>query len=263
MLPRDSAGFRLRGLNMTRIETFTDAAFAFALTLLVISMDPPTTMASLDDALRQIPAFLLSGSLLMMFWAGHHNWSRRFGLDDAATIVLSCLLVFTMLVYVYPLRFMFSSMMAWFGGMVNLPLGPERDSLGIGTLEDVNRMFVIYGLGFIAMSSAITLLNLHAWRKRDVLELDAVERQATRFELGAWTILISAGVLSTTIAAAFPHAIPTAGWAYALLGIVMPLYGRRARMRAAASQEFASAYTARKGAPPGDGAAFAGTARPD
>jgi uncharacterized membrane protein len=42
---RDSAGIRPRGLAMTRIETFTDAAFAFSLTLLVISMDPPTTMA--------------------------------------------------------------------------------------------------------------------------------------------------------------------------------------------------------------------------
>jgi uncharacterized membrane protein len=105
-LPRDSAGFRLRGLNMTRIETFTDAAFAFSLTLLVISMDPPATMPSLDVALRHIPAFLLSATMLMMFRSGHHNWSRRFGLDDAATIVLSYLLVFTMLVYVYPLRFM-------------------------------------------------------------------------------------------------------------------------------------------------------------
>lgn len=234
MEQRDSAGFRLRGLNMTRIETFTDAAFAFALTLLVISMDPPTTMASLDGALRQIPSFLLSASLLMMFWSGHHNWSRRFGLDDAATIVLSCLLVFTMLVYVYPLRFMFSAMMAWIGELANLPLGPERGSLGIQTLEDVNRMFVIYGLGFIAMSSAIVLLNLHAWRKRDVLQLDETERHATRSEVGAWSILTGAGVVSTLIAGAFPHAIPTAGWAYALLGIVMPLYGRRARGRSGA-----------------------------
>lgn len=264
MAARDSAGFRLRGLNMTRIETFTDAAFAFALTLLVISMDPPATMASLNDALRQIPAFVLSASLLMMFWSGHHNWSRRFGLDDAATIVLSCLLVFTMLVYVYPLRFMFSAMMAWIGDMANLPLGPERGSLGIRTLEEVNRMFVIYGLGFIAMSSAIALLNLHAWRRRAVLELDLAERQATRAELGAWTILIGTGVLSTIIAAAFPHAIPTAGWAYALLGVLMPLYGRRARRRAAAvSHQLPGADDARDRDGQRDGAVFAGTARPD
>ena len=35
-LPR-LAGFRLRGLSMTRLETFIDAAFAFAITMLVIA----------------------------------------------------------------------------------------------------------------------------------------------------------------------------------------------------------------------------------
>ena len=232
---RDSAGFRPRGLNMTRIETFTDAAFAFALTLLVISMDPPATMTSLDAALRHIPAFVLSASLLMMFWSGHHNWSRRFGLDDAATTVLSCLLVFTMLVYVYPLRFMFSAMTAWLGGLADLPVGPDRDSLGIGSIEDVNRMFVIYGIGFTAMSSAVALLNVHAWRRREVLNLDELEREATRSEIGAWLILMTAGLISTLIAASFPAGPPIAGWTYALLGIVMPWYGSMMGRRGAAA----------------------------
>lgn len=251
---RDSAGFRLRGLNMTRIETFTDAAFAFALTLLVISMDAPADMATLDAALRHIPSFLLSACLLMMFWSGHHNWSRRFGLDDAMTIVLSCCLVFTVLVFVYPLRFMFSSMMAWIAGMSGLPIGPDRGTLGIRALEDVNRMFVIYGLGFIAMSSTIALLNVHAWRRRAALGLDALEQSATRAEIGAWCILVGAGVVSTIIAVAFPHALPTAGWAYALLAIVMPAYGRRTRRRYdAVARQLAEHPTASAGA------VFAGT----
>ena len=82
---RDSAGFRLRGLQMTRVETFTDAAFAFALTLLVISLQPPTSFNDLLTALRGVPPFLLSASMLMMFWWGHHQWSRRYGLDDMWT----------------------------------------------------------------------------------------------------------------------------------------------------------------------------------
>lgn len=228
---RDSAGFRLRGLAMTRIETFTDAAFAFALTLLVISMDPPTTMSSLDAALRQIPTFVLSASLLMMFWSGHHNWSRRFGLDDAATIVLSCLLVFTMLVYVYPLRFMFSAMTAWIGLLTHLPLGPDHTTLGVRSISDVNRMFAIYGLGFMAMSTAVALLNVHGWRCREILELDELEREATRAEIGAWAILTATGVLSTLVAVWFPNQIPLAGWAYALLAIIMPWYGAHSRRR--------------------------------
>src|SRR3712207_3284734 len=88
-------GFRLRGEEMTRIETFTDAAFAFALTLLVVSLDPPTPVTGLLGALREVPAFLLSATLLRMFWWGHHEWSRRFGLDDGPTVVLSCALVCT------------------------------------------------------------------------------------------------------------------------------------------------------------------------
>ena len=35
-LPR-LGGFRLRGVAMTRLETFVDAAFAFAITMLVIA----------------------------------------------------------------------------------------------------------------------------------------------------------------------------------------------------------------------------------
>jgi uncharacterized membrane protein len=261
---RDPNGFRLRGLSMTRIETFTDAAFAFALTLLVISMDPPTTMSSLDAALRQIPGFLLSASLLMMFWTGHHTWSRRYGMGDGATIVLSCLLVFTMLVYVYPLRFMFSAMMAWVGDMADLPLGPARGALGIRSLEDVNRMFVIYGLGFTAMSTAIALLNVHAWRERDALQLDELEREATRWEVGTWLILIVVGVTSTLIAAAFPGAIPTAGWAYALLAIAMPWYGRRVRRSlAATSHRLGTSRMTGASSPERGGAVFAGTTRPD
>lgn len=260
---RDSAGFRLRGLNMTRIETFTDAAFAFALTLLVISMDPPATMSSLDAALRQIPSFLLSATLLMTFWSGHHNWSRRFGLDDATTIVLSCLLVFTMLVYVYPLRFMFSAMMAWLGALASLPLGPEHTTLGIDSIRDVNRMFVIYGLGFTAMSAAVALLNVHAWRARDVLRLDAVERVATQSEIGAWLILVGAGVLSTLIAAILPESPPLAGWAYALLGIAMPWYGRRSRARIAATAAANADVDDAAPSEPRNGAVFAGTSHAD
>jgi hypothetical protein len=42
----------------------------------------------------------------MTFWMGHWSWSRRFGLEDGRSIALSCLLVFLVLVFVYPLKFL-------------------------------------------------------------------------------------------------------------------------------------------------------------
>lgn len=231
-IKRDSAGFRLRGLSTTRIEAFTDAAFAFALTLLVISFQPPTSFAELRAALAGIPPFLLSATMLMMFWWGHHQWSRRYGLDDLRTLILSCLLVFTVLIYVYPLRFMFTLLMAWIGRAAGweLPAGAS-----VGEVGDVNRLFVLYGIGFTAMAASLVLLNLHAWRQREALGLDAVERHETRSVLGAWTILAATGVLSTIVGLIAPPWLPgLPGWLYALLSIVMPIYGRtRSRRRIA------------------------------
>ncbi len=113
-------GFRLHGAAMTRIETFPDAAFAFALTLLVVSLDIPTSYGELAGAPRGVPAFALSAVLRMVFWSGHHTWSRRYGLDDTLTIVLSCLLVFTVLVYIYPLKFMSRALTDWPGHVTGL-----------------------------------------------------------------------------------------------------------------------------------------------
>ena len=62
-------GVRLRGEAITRLETFVDAAFAFAVTLLVVSFAAmPDTAAELYDALRRLPAFLAGVTILAMFW---------------------------------------------------------------------------------------------------------------------------------------------------------------------------------------------------
>jgi uncharacterized membrane protein len=231
-LKRDNSGFRLRGLQPTRIETFTDAAFAFALTLLVISLDPPTSFEGLRSALRDIPAFLLSATMLMMFWWGHHEWSRRYGLDDGITLVLSCLLVFTVLVYVYPLRFMFGVTMAWIGWLLDLPFSRE---VTLNDPSEVNGLFVVYGIGFVAMSTALILLNLHALRLKHALGLDALEVHDTRGTVGAWSILAGTGLLSVIMGLLLPPTlVGLPGWPYAMLGVVMPLYGRVLTRRAPA-----------------------------
>ena len=51
--------FYNRGRDTTRLEAFVDAAFAFALTLLVISFDAvPTNYNELITALKSVPAFV-------------------------------------------------------------------------------------------------------------------------------------------------------------------------------------------------------------
>lgn len=231
-LPR-RGGFRLRGLDMTRIETFTDAAFAFAVTLLVISIDHvPTSLPELERVLREIPAFAISFSILGVFWWGHHNWSRRFGLDDGVGVVLSLLLVFLVLCYVYPLRFLFGAFMNWTTDGWASPAASTVEG------RSLDRVFVIYGLGYFAMSACICALNLHAWRLRETLGLDRVERLATGLEIRAWAINGGVALLSIALAVLGPGTgFGLAGWVYVLLAILLPLDAFRTRLRLAADAD--------------------------
>lgn len=214
-------GFRQRGMEMTRTETFTDAAFAFALTLLVVSIDSvPSTYDELLLAVQGIPAFGLACALLFLFWYGHWTWSRRYGLEDFPSIVLSFFLVFVMLCYVFPMKYVTSIFVSWITG--------ERVSVGanIATIDELFSTFVIYSLGFIALCVSVLLLNIRAWSRRDELRLNDVEAYVTRTEIGTWMILSSVGVLAVLMGLFAPrHTLTVPGWAYMLLAFVMPVWG--------------------------------------
>lgn len=212
--------FRLRGEAMTRLETFTDAAFAFAVTMLVISIDDiPRSPAELLAAFRGAPAFAVSFVQMMMFWLAHRRWSRRFGLEDNTSTILSFLLVILVMIYIYPLKIMFSSFLAWLSG------GWLPSNFALASLDDVAQLFLIYGVGFSLLCGVIVLLNRHALKCAEKLQLNDLERFETRAEIGAWCILGAVGILSTLIAAFLPSPWNAqAGWAYFSLAFLMPAH---------------------------------------
>src|SRR2546423_13098242 len=105
---RDFAGFRLRGREVTRLESFSDAVFGFALTLLVVSLDVPKSFADLMNTMRGFPAFAVCFLLLALIWNAHYKFCRRYGLDDGTARFLTCVMLFLVLFYVYPLKFLFN-----------------------------------------------------------------------------------------------------------------------------------------------------------
>src|SRR3982751_2251540 len=105
---RDFAGFHLRGREVTRLESFSDAVFAFALTLLVVSLDVPKSFNDLVITMRGFPAFAICFLFLALIWNGHYKFCRRYGLDDGTARFLTCVMLFLVLFYVYPLKFLFN-----------------------------------------------------------------------------------------------------------------------------------------------------------
>src|SRR5437016_8742479 len=157
-LPR-LRGFRLRGMEMTRLETFIDAAFAFAITMLVIAAERiPDDIETLLAAFKNVPAFIASIIVLGIFWRGHWLWSRRYGLEDGISILISWAMIVTILIYIYPLKAIFSAI--WF----LLSSGRVGHSLGAHSESQVRSLFALFAIGFTAIALEVVLLNLRAWQ---------------------------------------------------------------------------------------------------
>src|SRR5213083_2044773 len=218
-LPR-LAGFRLRGMEITRLETFIDAAFASAITMLVIAAQQiPDDIETLLTAFKNVPVFVASIIVLGIFWRGHWLWSRRYGLEDGISIFISWAMIATILIYMYPLKSIFSSM--WF----LLSNGRVGHTLGSHSGSQVRALFAIFALGFTAIALEMVLLNLRAWQLREPLLLNARERAMTFHEVTGWSIPVGVGLVSVVLALCLPRTqIEWSGWLYFSMAILVPLH---------------------------------------
>ena len=165
-----------------RLDNFTDAAFAFAVTLLVIGgTTAPTSYAMLAAAVAEVPAFAIGFATILMFWFAHVRWRRYRGDGDWLSSMLTVLLIFLVLIYVQPLQAMARSFSTFLGGG------------GTPFTGEVGDLFFIYGAGFVAMAATMAALFFEARRHQ---ALDGVLRAAVRGEAMIWLILTVTGLVS-------------------------------------------------------------------
>ena len=226
----------IRRHQPTRLEGFVDASFAFAVTLLVISIGHmPVSVPEMLHALRGLPAFAASFLLIARIWLAHRDWSRRYDIEDTASIRLSLLLVFVVLIFVYPLRLLFSLFFEW------ISHGYLMDQqLVLNNAEELRLAFEVYGVGFGSIAVLMALLYRHALRASDAIGLNMRERLATRMHMTLWIVLLGIAALSVLCAALLPanDAQPLLatlpGFVYAFTGLSATLVRRHYASRIAA-----------------------------
>jgi uncharacterized membrane protein len=220
--------------EVSRVEGFSDAVFAFAITLLVVSLEVPRTFDELLHVMRGFPAFAISFALLFQIWWRHYRFFRRYDLEDTTVIALTGVLLFVVLFFVYPLKFLWFLFLSQF----------TRDAVTAETITvgQVPLLFFVYGAGVVATFSVLAALYGHAYAQREELRLSPVEELDTRVDVYRNMALAGIGVLSIGVAAVTKYYAPRlaglAGYVYFLIGVsewLLGTYHNRQRERLTSS----------------------------
>lgn len=207
-----------RNFEIQRIETFSDGVFAFAVTLLIVSLEVPKSFEELLTTMRGFFAFGISFLLLVMIWNEQHRFFRNYGLDDIWTITLNGTLLFIVLFYVYPLKFLFTLL---FSDQI---YGLHKSPFTINQTQ-IPMLMMIYALGFVAIYGLFFLMYIHASRNATKLGLTPVEKFDCHSGMYRILIMVFAGV-GSFIAALFLNNenAGLAGFLYFLIGPAIGIY---------------------------------------
>lgn len=217
--------FRWRGTSVSRLEGFSDSVFAIVLALLFLRSAPPENYSDLRAAMKSLAPFAITFAIVAYVWIEHWLFTRRYDLRDGLATFLNLLLLFLLLGYAYPLKYLFTFVCVQMFGPIG-SLTAETMAVGWAGAGDSKAVFAFYGVGYGAIFLTLALLYWRALRLREELGLDAVETHLTRTGIVQLLVQVLVAAVSVTLAVAgigLDSGAP--GWIYASIGPLMMLHG--------------------------------------
>jgi hypothetical protein len=221
----DKEGFRLRGGEDSRIDSFSDVVFGFSLTLIVVSQAVPRTYDELHAVLLGFIPFAICFLLFINVWLAHYRFFRCYGVHDLPTMWLNFALLFLVLFYVYPLKFLFT-----------LVVGRTPPGVFTGPYQGRDLM-IVYGAGFAAIQFCFAALYGNAWLQRLRLRLNPLETTLTTVSFWNFTGSALIGLICCLIARLLPpQRAGSAGYCFLLLIVWGRLHAQFAKRRIGAAR---------------------------
>lgn len=209
-------GFYNRGQSMDRLETFVAAAFAFAVTtLVIITSEVPSTYSEFIHSVKLIPSFAASFTIVVWIWATHADWCKRYGLEDSRAIILSSTLTFLVLIYIFPMQII---MQGFFATITDGFLPTEMQYTSV---SEIRFMFAFYAIGFFFLALNFVALFHYAFLMKHKIKLTSTEEYKTVTEIQSW-LLTSAVAFASLLTSLF---IPfkMIGWSGYIYFLLFPI----------------------------------------
>ena len=121
-----------------------------------------------------------------------YTFFRRYGLEDKTVVLQTGALLFVLLLFVYPLKFIMSVMNEKALAIAGFP-DPTFDRTRVPPAHDFAIMLGAFGLGMAAVFGVFNAMYRHAYAQRDRLQLDAVELFDTVEQVRASAVVIGLG----------------------------------------------------------------------
>lgn len=185
--------------NIGRIEALSDAIFAFAATLMVVTFDLGDNLSAFEIKLPQFLSFAISFFALILIWKMHYNFFRRSSYMDDMLIALNSIFLFVVLYFVFPLKSLVGSAF-------------QETSVGV---NGVAHIFEMYGMGFILLFVCISLMYLRVYLKSSGPEKEIILLEKSG-HFGAFAIVGIISVLFAVLRIGVQTGVP--GFIYFLIG---------------------------------------------
>jgi uncharacterized membrane protein len=182
------------GEETARLLAFSDGVFALAATLLVVTLTVPESYGDLREAVAGFPAFALAFAAIVSLWYSHRQFFCRYPLGDAWTVAVNGVLLFIVVLYVYPLKLMAQVFAERFLGV-----GAGSEQL---SRSEVQGLLLVFGAAVLATAVVLLVLHARAWQRRADLALDAEAVFQLRTDALALAAIGAVAVVSMTAAAA-------------------------------------------------------------
>jgi uncharacterized membrane protein len=222
--------FRYRGEEPTRMETLSDAVFALAITMLLISTSAPSNFQQLRLFVLEIIPFAMCIALITILWYEHFVFFIRYSFRSKYIVLLNSILLFILLFYVYPLKFLTKVIFSIFGWMFtdsDFLINQFKVMMKGGNMAE---LMIIYGFGAASLFLVFALMYRYAYKNSNELELNEVEKFDTRWSIKSNVLMASIPLLSALLAMIFSGndrlVGMVSGFIYFLYTPVMLIYGR-------------------------------------
>jgi len=220
--------FRFRGEEPGRLENFSDAVFALAITLLLISTSPPSNFDQIKRFAYEIIPFVLCITLILIIWHQHFIFFFRYGLRNERILLLNTIFLIIVLFYVYPLKFLTRLILIPIGYLTgNTAMVNEFTSMI--RAQDMGDLMIMYGLGATSVFLVLMLMYRYALSKAEALELNEIEKFDTRTNMTTNLLMGTVPLLSVIVSIIFRGhwmAGMLGGFIYFLYTPLMMIHGK-------------------------------------